>query len=253
MTRQHGSSRLSAYWALGAAAAVAGLIIYWAAQTDTQPTIDDMLAPESAFSVTLADGQRLAGELTRAETNGPTPAVILLHDLGYDRRQWDAYLDGFTSAGWHVVTIDMRGFGESPVPEIISDTEAFFNKLPNDMPEIAAAVRRVDGVDPDRISAVGLGLGANVAMIASETMTELERIVAVSPLDLAGVPVPLAPRATLLLGDETMRPRLESLAAAASPPTEIRIISGAGLGVELLRHAETMPAIVAWLGSEPTQ
>ncbi|WP_319461930.1 alpha/beta hydrolase [Micromonospora sp. RTP1Z1] len=46
--------------------------------------------------------------------NGPT--VVLLHSTACDRRMWDPQLPVLVDAGYRVVRADLRGFGDSPMP-----------------------------------------------------------------------------------------------------------------------------------------
>ncbi|MGC5017336.1 alpha/beta fold hydrolase [Micromonospora sp. DT47] len=47
--------------------------------------------------------------------NGPT--VVLLHSTACDRRMWDPQLPVLVDAGYRVVRADLRGFGDSPMPD----------------------------------------------------------------------------------------------------------------------------------------
>lgn len=48
---------------------------------------------------------------------GAGPTVVLLHSTVCDRRMWDPQLPALVDAGYRVIRCDMRGFGESPMPE----------------------------------------------------------------------------------------------------------------------------------------
>jgi 3-oxoadipate enol-lactonase len=48
---------------------------------------------------------------------GSGPAVLLLHSTACDRRMWDPQMPVLTAAGYRPVRCDLRGFGESPVPD----------------------------------------------------------------------------------------------------------------------------------------
>ena len=48
---------------------------------------------------------------------GAGPAVLLLHSTACDRRMWDPQLPALVGAGYRVVRCDLRGFGDTPVPD----------------------------------------------------------------------------------------------------------------------------------------
>ena len=43
----------------------------------------------------------------------PGPAMILLHQCNMDRHAWDGLAKDLAEAGFHVLTVDFRGYGES--------------------------------------------------------------------------------------------------------------------------------------------
>lgn len=56
--------------------------------------------------------------LAHHRTEGPHPdadTVVLIGSLGSDRSMWDPQV-GALSASVHVLTVDLRGHGRSPVP-----------------------------------------------------------------------------------------------------------------------------------------
>jgi pimeloyl-ACP methyl ester carboxylesterase len=48
---------------------------------------------------------------------GEGPVVVLLHSTACDRRMWDPQLPVLIDAGHRVVRCDLRGFGDTPVPD----------------------------------------------------------------------------------------------------------------------------------------
>lgn len=47
---------------------------------------------------------------------GSGPAVVLLHSTVCDRRMWDPQIGPLTGAGFRVIRLDFRGYGETPMP-----------------------------------------------------------------------------------------------------------------------------------------
>ncbi len=57
------------------------------------------------------DGVSLKG--TYFSAGRPGPAMLLLHQCNMDRHAWDGLAEDLAGNGFHVLTIDYRGFGES--------------------------------------------------------------------------------------------------------------------------------------------
>ncbi len=48
---------------------------------------------------------------------GSGPAVLLIHGFPLNRQMWEPQVGALVRGGYRVVTVDLRGFGESDVPE----------------------------------------------------------------------------------------------------------------------------------------
>lgn len=77
--------------------------------------------------LTVRDGTRLAWD-----SDGEGPAVLLLHGIGSSRRKWEPQVAPLVSAGYRVVRVDLRGFGDTQTPpgkyamdDFVSDVVAF--------------------------------------------------------------------------------------------------------------------------------
>jgi pimeloyl-ACP methyl ester carboxylesterase len=92
------------------------------------------------------------GELAYGQWGEGTP-VVLLHAFPFPRRMWQFQYDGLTTQ-MRLVTPDLPGFGESPVPD--------------DQPDLGVAADGVlallDSLDLDQVVLGGLSLGGYVAM-----------------------------------------------------------------------------------------
>ncbi|OZD04345.1 3-oxoadipate enol-lactone hydrolase [Rhodococcus sp. 06-235-1A] len=93
--------------------------------------------------------------LAHERTEGPRPdaeTVVLIGSLGSDRSMWNPQI-GPLSASAHVVAIDLRGHGASPVPP-----------GPYSVAELAEDVLALlDSLDLERVHIVGLSLGGAVS------------------------------------------------------------------------------------------
>src|SRR4051794_37507246 len=48
---------------------------------------------------------------------GDGSAVVLVHSTACDRRMWDPQVPALSDAGYLVVRCDLRGYGDTPVPD----------------------------------------------------------------------------------------------------------------------------------------
>src|SRR5690348_9849699 len=73
-------------------------------------------ADAKVTTVTLkaTDGTQLKGTYFAADK--PGPGLLLLHQCNSDRSSWKAFATAAAARGFHVFTMDYRGFGESEGP-----------------------------------------------------------------------------------------------------------------------------------------
>src|ERR1700682_1514096 len=83
-------------------ATVAALTFAGGLFADVQKKDVDIKAP---------DGVNLRG--TYFSPGRPGPAMLLLHQCNMDRHAWDGLATDLSDAGFHVLVIDFRGYGES--------------------------------------------------------------------------------------------------------------------------------------------
>lgn len=99
------------------------------------------------------------GSLTIAADVGGDPArpcVILLHGGGQTRHAWGKALDELVAAGYHVVSVDLRGHGES---DWAPGGDYSMDSLCTDLKAVIATL-------PGRPVLVGASLGGVVSMVA---------------------------------------------------------------------------------------
>ncbi|MGA8764750.1 MAG: alpha/beta fold hydrolase, partial [Candidatus Sulfotelmatobacter sp.] len=69
------------------------------------------LSAERTLDLTASDGTKL--KASYFPTAEPGPGVLLLHQCNRQRKVWDALARQLAAAGVNVLTMDLRGFGES--------------------------------------------------------------------------------------------------------------------------------------------
>ncbi len=139
------------------------------------------------IEIETADHVKLSGDWYRPpeKKETKTPAVLLIHGVGEDRRIWDPFIaDHLLKSGFAVLNIDLRGHGtgkqngtsvsadgpQSPTTEVLSiDLDAAVHWL-----------KLRDEVDLSRIALVGSGIGADLAFLGSGKFEEIRSAVALS-------------------------------------------------------------------------
>jgi pimeloyl-ACP methyl ester carboxylesterase len=94
--------------------------------------------------------------------NGSGPAVCLIHGFPLDRRMWRPQVMALASAGYRVITPDLRGFGESDAPDGTYAMDLFADDL--------AAL--LDHLDIGRAVVGGMSMGGYVLLNLLERYSE---------------------------------------------------------------------------------
>lgn len=100
-----------------------------------------------------ADGLKIAADVWPATKGTRRTAVMLVHGLGFARRHWRRHVAALGDAGFTSVTMDLRGFGDSELP----DGPYSMRALARDV----EAVRIAAGLE--RVHFVGHSMGGMVA------------------------------------------------------------------------------------------
>ncbi len=123
------------------------------------------------------------------------PGVILLHGLGRDRHVWSGFAKELQDNGYAVLSLDMRGHGQSTIKE--GETRlwtTFSNQDFNDMVyDVIASEKFLRNKQIKNVNIIGSSIGANIAFgygVISTVVdySEIDGIVLLSPgLDYRGV------------------------------------------------------------------
>lgn len=115
------------------------------------------------------DGIALAASFHRTEPDAKAPrapAVLLVHGEGRDRKDWAGLIPVLLKSGFHVLSFDLRGHGESRLPDGQPVTILVPDAIRDAMAALAWLKAQPD-VDPSRVSLVGAGQGAILALFAA--------------------------------------------------------------------------------------
>lgn len=128
-----------------------------------------MLFATSAFAAKqeatamAPDGFALKGTLYSAARTGSR--VLMLHQCNADRRIYDNLAQMLSIAGYHVLTFDFRGFGESK-------GQAIIEKMPADVDAAYKFLSSQENVNPTKIAIIGGSCGVHQAIQAARRQAE---------------------------------------------------------------------------------
>jgi predicted alpha/beta-fold hydrolase len=106
------------------------------------------------------------------------PAVVLVHDFAGSRQQLLPLIKPLHNAGFVILAINLRG-----TTSMAKEAQTFGIKEALDVKAAVEMLRRRAFVDPARIAVVGVGTGANAALIAGRNDPAIAALVVSDPVD----------------------------------------------------------------------
>ena len=231
--------------------------------------------PISAVSFSSIDSVEVSALFGTAQADELLPVVILLHDLGGNKSNWlndtGTYV-ALLERGYAALAIDMRGHGQTPLPDDRQVLELIDLELSFlDVHAALVWLQSQSKVDVSRIAVVGTGSGGNVAYVSSGRMPELIKTgvslspglwgaASLEPLVIGAGLEPFGPRAMLFMaGDQdqieagnvilSYAEFARSLEAQTAEPKDVRVFpDSADHGFALLDNvAEAQDLFFLWL------
>jgi dienelactone hydrolase len=225
-----------------------------AAQNPPAPRVVDLTAP---------DGLKLKGTFSAAP--GAGPGVLLLHQCNRQRKVWDDLASRLTAAGMNVMTVDLRGYGDSEgtpldklTPEQI-DVE-FSQKMPLDVETAYKFLVAQPTVSPETLVVGGASCGVNQSVHLAMKHSEIKALVLLSEItDIDGRNYLRAHRSLplfLATAEDDADPGVSDLMQwlstfSTNPQTKFVRYKTGGHGVEMFAaHPELPGMIVDWVAVE---
>lgn len=183
----------------------------------------------------------------------PGYTIILVHMLGRDRGDWDAFAPKLVEEGYEVLSIDLRGHGEST--NIGNYKDFHVGEFQNMVNDVDAAV---EFLGETKIAIIGASVGANIALnyasedpnvVAVVLMSPGEEYKGVGTLDAMAA---YGDRPVLIMaseGDGYSAISSEKLSNAALGEKMWKKYDGSRHGTEFLGDAEAEGFIFGWLKS----
>jgi len=204
------------------------------------------------------DGVNLRG--TYFSSGQPGPAILLLHRCNMDRHAWDGLASDLASNGFHVLTIDYRGFGESGGSKSTEpDTRAANRKKwPADVDAAFAYLTKQKGVDASRVAAGGASCGVTESSDLAVRHHDIRALMLLSGTASEAARSYIAGDASLAVfgaaseGDTNAAKGIgEAEGASKNARSVVKIYPGTEHGVPMFaKHPDLEPAIVAWLKAQ---
>ena len=203
----------------------------------------------SAKPVTLSaeDGTTLHAE----SYGGGESAVLFVHEADGSGADYDYHANRFAAAGFHVLTLDLRGHGQSSGPDSLSEQD--YAAMTQD---VNAAVAWLVNAGATKVGLIGSRVGANLALTAAANNDSVTNLVMLSPgFNIQGVTV-------AAINDYGQRPLLlvsaedDAYATRTCGVLEDRslgddhwhLVPGAASGTRMLsRDADLEGVILSWL------
>jgi len=234
--------------------AVIGVVISLTKKPVVTSNVTNTSTDTTSVTITTTDEVKLSVTVKYPVRNIQVPAIIFLHEYAKDRHQWDAYTQKFIDAGFAVLSYDMRGFGESRLPSIPTDTESHVAMLQKDVPDLITYLKQQPSIDPEKITLIGAGLGANVAYVAAGSDLGVYRTVLLSPIPQTkatdGSAVKnFSPKNILGVAGTENAKDLNAIMKNVTGLHETFEVDGGSFGASLLNNEQTLSQILTWLQS----
>ena len=205
--------------------------------------------PAHDVDIIASDGVVLKGSYFSPGT--PGPGILLLHQCNMDRHAWDTLTPDLVSAGFHVLTFDQRGFGETPGKGGPADAE----KAAGDADAAYTFLLSKQDVDKNRIAAGGASCGVTYSSALASRHPEIKALLLISGwVDDKSRAFITATPSLAVFGAAAERSSSDAadirqaVAASRHPQSTSRIVRGSEHGVGMFNaDGDLKPAIVKWL------
>jgi dienelactone hydrolase len=209
--------------------------------------------------LTAKDGAKLKATYFAAAK--PGPGVLLLHQCNRQRKVWDELAQQLAAAGISVLTLDLRGFGESSGIAMAKATQQEAQeqarRWPGDIDVALQFLQSQQGVKRDLIGVGGASCGFNNSVQAAlRHPKEVKSLVLLSgTTDFAGREflreTPQLPILAGLADDDEFPASVEStqwiFSISTNPGNQILHYAKGGHGADIFAvHPEMRTAIVDW-------
>lgn len=181
----------------------------------------------------------------------PGPGILLIHQCNMDRRAWDPLTPDLVRAGFHVLTYDQRGFGETAggaadEKKSLGDAEAAYSYL-----------RSKADVEKGRIAAGGASCGVTYSAALARAHPDITALLLLSggANDASKAYVRATPSLAVFgaAADREAEDIRSVVRASRHTQSVLRTVRGSAHGVAMFdTDPDLKPSIVKWLAARFT-
>lgn len=204
------------------------------------------LFEEVKFSA--ADGYKISGSFYPSSSKQKSKTVILVHQFGSNRHDFDILIPELLNSGFTVLDYDIRGMGKS------QNGPTQINDFPKDVIGAVNFLKTKAEVDPDKIAIIGASVGANVAYVVSGSVPDIKAAISLSPSNtgsrgvLLGLDIPnFSPHNIFIASDEKEKADADFVFSLSKEIKQQKVYPGFGHGVVLLKSKEARRDILDFL------
>ena len=193
----------------------------------------------------------------------PGPGMFLIHQCNMDRASWIGITEELVSAGIHVLTLDLRGFGDSGGEGISGGFPSFLEKSAFDADLAFEFLVAQPGVDPLRIGVGGASCGGMILADLVSRRTDVKALMLLSspPSEKAVKGMVANPGLAIFAAATEEDPVTVGVADTLQgvvndskhPDSTVKIFSGTEHGLPMFeKNPSLKPALLIWLKARLT-
>jgi pimeloyl-ACP methyl ester carboxylesterase len=218
--------------------------------------------------LSTSDGWRISCRYSAPQKDKLT--IVLVHSLGKDKNDWNAFADRLADKGYGYASLDLRGHGLSntnPAGEEISyrnfdreGTDNEFNHMTRDVEAVLKYLNK-KGIPNSEIVLMGGGIGANVSIKTAALYPDIKMIAVLTPTlnanrDVLSVnPLRVYGQRPILIAASKDNARifrevmlLRNVAAISAGEGNVTfLVDNKGDGLDLIQPWSTREKIFQWL------
>lgn len=212
-------------------------------------------AEKRDVTLAAADGFLLRG--TFYSTDKPGPGVLLLHQCDGDRHLYDHLATMLNTAGYNVLTFDLRGLGESKAGEYLdfnSQLQKIIDRMPGDVDAALSFMNSQNTVNPRAAGIVAADCAVRQALHTARHHPEIRTLVLLSGgADTEGEAYikdsPKVPILGIASGEDSdaAAATKKLVALSANRDSQLEMFSNAGHAASMFaKQPDLEPDIVIW-------
>lgn len=208
---------------------------------------------ENVINVDLKAEDNVDIKATFYKGKNDMPSIILVHMLGRTRNDWNDFAISLQSLGYNVISIDLRGHGESSSNWRLFSAADFNNMVLDVKSSKEFLIKNSVG---NKIAIIGASIGANIALNYAAQDVSIKTIILLSPgLDYRGVKTDAAiiqfknPILIAASDDDSYAAESSKTLNSLSKNSSLKIYNGSLHGTNLFGKTDADKIVVDWLKS----